>query len=91
MISGEYQSELSLKCFSRTVDQLEIAWKIDVWCFQLIEIVETNLGDCLFIGIALRNVFIGCLLIRIAWTIDFGWCAVHELKLLGQMLSETVH
>ena len=65
-----------------------ISWTIDVWRFQLIAIVQTNdLGHCLLIGIV--RVFTGCLLIGIAWKIDFG-CA-HELELLGQLLSETVH
>ena len=73
-----------------------IAWTFDVWCVQLIEIVQTNdLGDCLLMGIVLKIVFTvvftGCLSIGIAWTIG----DVLELKLLGQLLgqlhSETVH
>ena len=51
-----------------------VAWAIDVWCFQIIGIVQTNdVGDCLLIGIILKIVFTGCLLIGIAWTIDV-WC-----------------
>ena len=47
---------------------------IDVWCFQLTGIVRTNdLGDCISIGIVLKIIFTGCLLIGIAWTIDV-WC-----------------
>ena len=69
-----YQLELSWKLFSQGV-LIGIAWTIDVWCFQTIEIVQTNdLGDCLWlIGIVLNLVFKGCLLIGIAWTIDI-WC-----------------
>ena len=40
---------------------------MDVWCFQLIVIVQTNdLGDSLLIGIVLGIAFTGCILIRFA-------------------------
>ena len=54
---------------------IEVAWTIDVWCFQ----ISWNYRDndrricTVLTGIALKIVFTGCLLIGIAWTIDV-WC-----------------
>ena len=44
-----------------------IAYKIDVWCFQVVGIVQTkDIGGCLFKRILLKVVFTGCLLISIS-------------------------
>ena len=50
-----------------------IDWTIDVWCFQLVGIVQTNdLGDRLLIGIVLKIVFTGCPY----WSCLNNWCLV---------------
>ena len=121
-----------------TIDFLDcpltgIVWTINVWGFQLIEIVQTNyLGDCLMNWNCPENSFHRlsmkwncqnnrCLVLLMKWNCPDKWSRrlsinwncpescfhrlsinwnclnnwfrvyVNELKLLGQLLPETVH
>ena len=68
-----YQLELSWTVFSQSV-LIAIEWTIDVWCIQLLRIVQfKDHGDCLLIEIALKIVFASSLFIGIAWTTHLWW------------------